>query len=479
MNDADSKRTHSSPRADELIVFVTGQLAEPALRNVVEQLVAKIQFSAHIAVMKITVAALMTTDWLCGKLHVPPETARVLLPGWCRGDLQRLSDALGGVPVELGPKDLRDLPRYFQQTASEAPYGEYDIEILAEINHANRLTVDALVREAAALRSDGADVIDLGATPGESWPHLADAVAELRRQGFRLSIDSFNPEEVAAAVVAGAELVLSVNESNRDSAKDWGAEVVVLPDRCHDDNWLASMGETVEVLERSGVRYRLDPILEPIGFGFARSLHRYLATRDRFPAAAMMMGIGNLTELTSADSGGVNAMLIGFCQELGIHSVLTTQVINWARTCVREIDVARRLMRYAVAEHVLPKHRDDRLVMLRDPQVRDMDLPQLQQLQAAIRDRNFRLFTSGGKLTALNADILAQDSDAFQLFEQLGVTDPSHAFYLGWELAKASLALQLGKQYVQDEALQWGLLSVPEESHRERQSREQKGPNDP
>ena len=81
----------------------------------------------------------------------------------------------------------------------------------------------------------------------------------------------------------------------------------------------------------------------------------------------MMMGIGNLTELTDVDSAGINALLMGFCQELGIESVLTTQVINWARSSVRECDVARRLAFHSVTNHVLPKHVDDRLVLLRDP----------------------------------------------------------------------------------------------------------------
>ena len=61
-----------------------------------------------------------------------------------------------------------------------------------------------------------------------------------------------------------------------------------------------------------------------------------------------MMGVGNLTELTDVDSAGVNTLLIGFCQELAIGSVLTTAVINWARSSVREIDLARRLAYHAV-----------------------------------------------------------------------------------------------------------------------------------
>ncbi len=54
----------------------------------------------------------------------------------------------------------------------------------------------------------------------------------------------------------------------------------------------------------------------------------------------MMMGIGNLTEMTDVDSAALNVLLLGICQELGIGSVLTTEVINWARSSVRECDLA-------------------------------------------------------------------------------------------------------------------------------------------
>ena len=38
--------------------------------------------------------------------------------------------------------------------------------------------------------------------------------------------------------------------------------------------------------------------------------------------------------------------------------------------------------------------------------------------------------------------------------------DASHAFYLGVELARAQIAFQLGKRYVQDRELDWG-VAVP------------------
>ena len=115
---------------------------------------------------------------------------------------------------------------------------------------------------------------------------------------------------------------------------------------------LGGLDETVEMLAAAGVPLRIDPVLEPIGCGFAARLGRYLEVRRRYPDAEMLMGIGNLTELTDADSAAINVLLFGFCEELGIRSVLTTQVINWARTSrprMRPGPPARRITPSATA----------------------------------------------------------------------------------------------------------------------------------
>ncbi|GAG48744.1 unnamed protein product, partial [marine sediment metagenome] len=220
--------------------------------------------------------------------------------------------------------------------------------------------------EATRLRDLGADFIDVGCDPGETFAGVADVVRALCDAGHRVSVDSMNPAEIEPAVRAGAQLVLSVNASNVDAAPDWGCEVVVLPD---DPSTLAGLDETIDRLARRRVPLRIDPVLSPIGFGLAESLHRYYDVRHRYPDAEMMMGVGNLTELTDVDSAGINVLLLGFCQELGIRSILTTQVINWARTSVRECDLARRLVYHAVRRQVLPKHVDESLIMLRDTEV--------------------------------------------------------------------------------------------------------------
>jgi len=444
-------------------LFVTGRLAEIALRRVLQDLAPRAGFTAEVVVLPISVAALMTPRWVARHLVVPDGVDRVILPGYCQGDLAPIVEKARGVPVEPGPEDLRNLPRHFGQASGQsAGYGEYDIEILAEINHAPRLERPELLRQADRFRSEGADVIDLGCDPGTTWRTVGDAVAALRDQGFRVSIDSFDPSEVALAASAGVELVLSVNASNRAYAADWGVEVVAIPDQ---PGSLDGIDQTVEFLIRQEVPFRIDPILEPIGFGFAASLARYLEVRRRYPETAMIMGVGNVTELTDVDSAGVNTILAGFCQELNIKSVLTTAVINWARSSVRELDLARRLVYHAVAHHTLPKHLEPRLVALRDPHVDDFGADNLAELQRRIRDPNWRIFAEGETIYALNNARFLRDRDPFVLFEQMGVTDAEHAFYLGYELMKAKTALTLRKTYRQDQALEWGFLTEPEMSH--------------
>ncbi|HRX80128.1 MAG TPA: dihydropteroate synthase, partial [Pirellulaceae bacterium] len=302
----------------------------------------------------------------------------------------------------------------------------------------------------------------------DTWRGVADCVKALRDAGHRVSVDSLNPLEIAPAVHAGAELVLSVNSSNRDAACDWGCEVVVIPDEFPT---LGGLDETVEQLAMAGVPLRIDPILEPIGCGFATSLGRYLEVRRRYPDAEMLMGIGNITELTDADSAAINLLLLGICQELGIRSVLTTQVIHWARTSVRECDLARRMVHYAVRQGVPPKHVASDLVILRDAAVQAYGNEHLDLLASEIKDNNYRLFAERGEMHLVSSALHLADADPFMLFQKLMDTAPknvdaAHAFYLGFELSKALTAATLGKQYEQDQALDWGFLTQTESHHR-------------
>ena len=448
------------PPGPQRVLFVTGRLAEPALRRVLEEMAPP--FAHDVAVLKITVAALMTTEWIARFLEVPPGTDLVLLPGLVEGDVAAIAGKFG-VRVEKGPKDLREIPVHFGRAAIAPDYGAWDIEIIAEINNAPRLDRATLRGQADYFRDSGADVIDVGCTPGLPFPALGDVVRELVAAGMRVSVDSFDRREILAAVEAGASLVLSVNDSNLDVARELsgtGARVVVIPDF---GSGIETLEPSLAALEKWGVPYLIDPVVEPIGFGFMASLQRFSEVRRRYPTAELLMGIGNITELTAADSTGVNAILIAICQELGVRAVLTTEVIPWARGAVREVDVARRLMRYAVAHRSVPKRVDDRLVTVKDPAILTYGEAELRELQSRITDPNFRIFADREAITVFNAERFVRGTDIQDIFSQLGVDEPTHAFYLGKELAKARLALTLGKTYRQEGSLSWGYLTPPDD----------------
>ena len=462
------------------VLFVTGRLAEPALRRVLGEAAGRFGFEFEVAVPGVQVAALMHERLLLNRLaalfkRAANDIDRVVLPGLCDADPGVLEDRFG-VPFARGPKDLHDLPAWLAgETAAPPDLSQYDIEIVAEINHAARLSDAEAVAAAAALRADGADMIDVGATPGAPTARVAELVRTLVGEGHRVSVDSFDRGEVEASVAAGAELVLSCNGSNVGWAKALPAELVAIPDEPRD---LDSLFRTADELDAAGAAYRLDAILEPINFGFAASLGRYLEVRRRRPDAAMLMGVGNLTELSGVDSAGVNLLLAGFCQEQRIGSVLTTQVIPWARSSVKELDAARRLLRCAADRGTVPKHLSDALVMLRDPKPRFPSADEIAVLADAVADANFRVVADGDRLHLFNRDGRHAGRDPFRLFDAAQAAasaagrplSASHAFYLGYELAKASIANTLGKGYVQDEALRWGLLTEPEESALERRA---------
>ena len=99
----------------ERFLFVTGKLAAPALQATLGR--AELPFGYDVAVMKITVAALMTTEWIARRLEVPEAVTRIMIPGLCQGETDVLAERFG-LPVEKGPSDLKQLPSWFGQAVN-------------------------------------------------------------------------------------------------------------------------------------------------------------------------------------------------------------------------------------------------------------------------------------------------------------------------------------------------------------------------
>jgi dihydropteroate synthase len=442
----------------EHIVFLTGRLAEASLVRVLGGIDAA-PFTWEVREIGLQVAALMTAEMIQRRVALPVQADRIIVPGRCRGDLQALTQHFG-IPVERGPEELKDLPRFFDRAAKPIALDEYEVAIFAEIVDAPNLTVAQIVERARSLAADGADVIDLGCLPETRFDHLADSVQALKAAGHSVSVDSMNADELLAGGRAGADYLLSLNVDTLWVADEVAATPVLIARTPGDE---ASLFEAVERMQQRGRAFLADSILDPIPFGLTASIVRYHRLRERFPDAPIMIGVGNLTELTEADTSGINALLFGIAAELNVAAVLTTQVSGHARRAVREADWARRIMHAAARHQTLPKGLNDALMTVHAKHPFPDSPQEIEQLAAQVRDPNFRVQVSARGLHVYNRDGLRIGEGAFELWPQLGLEhDANHAFYMGVELAHAEIAWRLGKRYVQDQPLDWGCAVATE-----------------
>jgi dihydropteroate synthase-like protein len=437
----------------ERIAFLTGHLARQRLEKVLGGL-KEPGFTWSVIDIGVKVAALMTEAIIARRMPRPVDASRVIVPGRCRADLDRLR-ADFGVPFERGPDEVKDLPAYLGKGGRAPDLSRHDMRMFTEIVDASALTVEAIMARARSMRDAGADVIDLGCLPDTPFPHLEEAVRELRAGGFTVSVDSANADELRRGARAGAQFLLSLTEETLDIAGETGATPILIPSP-HGD--MLSLLRAAEAAQQRGISAILDPILDPIHFGFMASLSRYAELRGLMPNAEILMGTGNLTELTDADSGGVTAMLLGVCSELAIRNILVVQVSPHTRRTVQEHDAARRLMFAAREDQSLPQDYGGALLQLHDRKPFPNTPAEIAELAAQVRDDNFRIETTaeGIHIYSRKGHHVAQD--ALSLFPRLGIDkDAPHAFYLGTELMKAEIAWRLGKRYAQDEPLDWGV----------------------
>jgi dihydropteroate synthase-like protein len=438
----------------ESILFLTGHLARPRLEAVLQSMQGS--FDWKVLDIGVKVAALMTEDIIARRLPTPVEADKIMLPGRCRADLERLSSRFG-VPFLRGPDELKDIPQYFGRARKASDMTKYDIRIFAEIVDASALSVDAILGRAETYAQRGADVIDLGGLPDTPFPHLEETIRALKKKGYKVSVDSADIDELLRGGKAGADFLLSLNEDTLHIADQVASTPVLIPKE-HGD--MASLYRAMDKLDAKKRAYLVDPVLDPINFGFMRSLERYAQLRRERADAEILMGTGNLTELTDADTTGITAVLLGIASELNIKNVLVVQVSPHTRRTVEEHDLARRIMFASRAENDLPKDYADGLLCLHARRPFPQSPEEIAEAAREVRDQNFRIEIAEDGIHIYNRDGHHVAKDAFDLFPKLGVEkDGAHAFYLGAELARAEIAYRLGKRYAQDEPLDWGVAA--------------------
>ncbi|MEM4699550.1 MAG: dihydropteroate synthase-like protein [Candidatus Nezhaarchaeales archaeon] len=363
------------------------------------------------------------------------------------------------------------------------------LRVFAEVLDAPLLSREELVRAARRYREAGADVVDLGMLSEDPRPRAVRGLVRAVRRavGPPVSVDTLDWGEVVEALKAKADAVLSLTPSVAERAERLldiegarEAAYVVVPfeprgrRRAGAEERVEVLLEAVGRLRRAGLRRVIaDPLLDPpVAPGCLEGLRACQLLKAKAPDVPIMLGVGNVTELIDADSHGVNALLVSLAAEAGASAILTTEGSSKTRGCVEEAVRAAKMASLAKARGAPPKDLGVDLLVVKEKRRRGVrvELPpkvvEASGVEEPRRDPagSFRIGVDeeGGLLVAVHyppgsatpdlAVVARRALEARDAIVKLGlVSDLRHAFYLGYELAKAEVALRLRRSYVQDE----------------------------
>lgn len=472
------------------ILAVTGKLAQEEVKKYVE----------NVYVVEIDIAAFITPSHL--KDLDLSDYDLVLVPGMAKGNWKSLEEEKG-VKLRLGPihaSDLKTIMENIDQielshtipackllniskakenvsmvdNLQESAFdigkvkvgGNTRMKVVAEVVDATEITRDELISRIEYYEREGADIIDLG-IPVE---HSVDDVRRAAKTAIDncntpLSIDTFGKKAIAAGVEAGADMVMSISNENLDALDSVGDAAVVVVD----DN-ISNLFRLVEKVKQKTGRVIADCLLEPQNI--SGSLYRYRKFRKMDVETPILMGVGNVTELSDADSLGINATLAFIAEELNTNILFTTEASLKTRGCIRELRTASYMSKAARMRNTPPKDLGLNLLSLKEKNTLRTCGPPQDYIQASegefVRDPcgDFRVWVHNGKIICSHKQLTVVGDDAKSISDTIVknnlISRVDHAAYLGRELEKAELALKLGKSYVQDRDLNFGIYSSTE-----------------
>lgn len=477
------------------VLLVTGRLAESQVRAFAKE--------ADVLVADVDVAAFITPKMLLGAS--PQGYDLILIPGAITADFREAERALGA-KIRLGPKHAADLGIVLHHLAKEKielsrtvpacllldgkmredAQGEVErlesranacqqirgvkiggssrMKVLAEIVDATRCRPAVLTKRIRYYEEQGADMIDLG-IPLDAHPYQVKAALQIARKATNLplSVDTIKPELILASLLAGVDLLLSLNGSNLplvgEAVARWGVPAVIIP-----GPGSISLEENLLRAQEMGISIIADPVLEPPLQGLAFSLQRYLLFRQDHPEIPLFFGAGNVTELLDADTVGVNALLAALGAEIRASILFTPEFSAKAAGSVHELALASRMMLLARERFAPPKDLGlDLLILKEKRRLPEEAMPETFMEAKEVHNYepdgsgSFRIFLSQGSILAQNGRITVAGRNARDilntLIERDLVSRLDHAGYLGRELERAEIALRLKRSYVQDEPL--------------------------
>jgi dihydropteroate synthase-like protein len=506
------------------IILATGRKAAEMVKDAVKATNVP-DITCAVLTQDLNIAAFTTPRSLRKALEKDEEMAKqemqdlILVSGFCTADFSALEQELR-TPIRLGPRHAYDLgealrsvsPREFSsrtpadlfleaqrrenamhqlETLERHATGSFSLKdvkigegarmkVCAELVDATLMTEQQIQRLTAHYLGSGADILDIGVHIGATPDEVSSAVRTV--SGFAanvpLSIDTLDPALIQSGIEAGVDMVLSLNKGNipevGGAIADHDTAAVIIPDA---EGGLESLEANLRMAAEYGItRLIADPVLNAIGYGIAESLDNYYQFRLKDPRTPLFVGVGNVTELTDADSVGINAALAGIASELDAAMLFTPECSDKAHGSVRELRVAAEMMLLATARRSAPKDFGIDLLVLKEKRRKPVpDLPDGERTTAEKAETwqldpkgYFRIgiygleengtwervicaehSPSGRQVIGASAQAIMDTILRLDL-----VSLPGHVAYLSRELIKAELALKLDRSYEQDEELE-------------------------
>ena len=382
-----------------MILLITGRSKAEEVKKIADR------FNCDVHTAPLDVASLLTPEMIVDGVKEGHEM--IIVPGLVKADLTALEKETG-VPAFKGPEDIGDLEILLENIAKiklskEVPADEqllefkrgkaleeiervnskeyvkemlgmpgnfsigglavgpdFPIRVVSEIVDVGSKSLGEVERIAKYYIKSGTDVIDLGFNE-ENPEKVREVVPALRSLGVPLSIDTMEKENIECAIDVGIDLILSFDDVLLKEFKDVDAGAVILPMKggsIPDDpiERVEIISENIALARKRGFTKPIaDPVLKPINFGLADSIVAYRLFGIENPDTLMLMGVGNVTELTDADSTGINALLCGLAGECGADLVFTTEASNKTKGSVAELCSASRMMHLAKMRGSTPK----------------------------------------------------------------------------------------------------------------------------
>jgi dihydropteroate synthase-like protein len=488
------------------VLLVTGKLAQEVVKRSLSE--AKLDgIKIEVKVLEHPIAALMSIDYLKERLKKEKlDYDLVVIPGLIPGDASKIEEEIK-IKVVKGTEDASDIPFLIDAIRRGVPLSpteaadrviksqseEEFMRIYNEIKEKAKVAfeVNGLkipirpppfivaveinpkltpkeVEEEVYRVSDFADIIVVGNEVGINDPELMKRkVRASLDSGKVIGVDSISPRELIEGVKEGASLVLNLTIDNIESLDVIKREAafVIAP--------IEGGAEEVEkVLRRAEEmgynRLMLDSILKPPLFGLVDSIIEFNKLRKlNYP---LFIGILNVSELIDADSTGVNALLTNVAAELGA-SVLLTMDEGRSFGSSWEVKLSSMITSVAMYKGKTPKGLGKDLLILKErggpktlikeraeeevrvDEVIEPTMSKKGYLKIGVDKEIEVYYYPSGSIKPKKA-FYGKDplSLGRKIVKELSL-EPEHSLYLGYELAKAKIALDLGKTYIQDKEL--------------------------